>query len=617
MKIYQQYLNAIQQLGKLEVAWFTTFNLDVELVERFLLSAIVGKQPQELKTAEDYEGMNQDLQQVRSIRVWYDYRALNTNSPKRTTADIFSVDPKLFYNSGSKEIVFHPKVIFLKGTLGAILICGSANLTIRAWSNNREAVLIKNISCTENAIQIISFYESLYKISGSDELLFDSLKKWANGLKGTKSDWNFHHSLQSNITFIESLHGKELTTWSPYFSREANRFFSMVQEKGFQSITVVPDITPAGKVRIEPEVLKQLQMNGTIQFSRDKESYAADRDRLCHAKVWLTDKMLAVGSWNCSYRATGLGLPLTEQNIEAGILTSDINSAANKLREKLVPLKADSFTGIPSSELEQEWAKEMNRFTMDCKIYVDWEKFTFSLEADNKQGYFALLPHNPGKKIPLSEVQNLSFKSTYQYVLKNKSYQILDVEGIPVFTGFLIEINKAKRSAYGYVSLTDLFDSLLDEPGIDSGKKTCLYRIEQEESFEDSINQRNFIHIKGNESYYLMFVAFQKLYDSIESANGHTKLDDIGFRSSGSLLQITALVRDSINAIDGETDPDILLYHYFMACELNRCIQCFNRKDHFTYIPLDELSTESLMNRLNPEVADLKFIAKLKEIYEY
>ncbi|MBK9983880.1 MAG: hypothetical protein IPP15_16175 [Saprospiraceae bacterium] len=190
MKLYQAYKSITDKIKPIDTAWFTTFNLDVELVEKFLLSQLIDKAPIELKTAEDYEGMNLELKGI-DIKVWYDYRAMNTQSPKRTTVDFISTDPRSFFDSKSHNIVFHPKVIFLKGKGGAYLLSGSANLSISAWSTNKEAVMIKEIMHKENADEIIGFFDSLFTKNG---LLSDAktpLSAWRNKLSGGTSGWNF------------------------------------------------------------------------------------------------------------------------------------------------------------------------------------------------------------------------------------------------------------------------------------------------------------------------------------------------------------------------------------------------------------------------------------------
>lgn len=181
MKLYQQYCKIIDRIKPVKRAWFTTFNLDVELVERFLLSKLVDKSPQELKTAEDYEALNLDLQAI-DVKVWYDYRAINLRSPKLTTADFLSVDPRDFHSSTSQDIVFHPKIAFLIGEGGAYLMAGSANLSIAAWSSNRESVLAKAVNTRTNAGEVLAFFERLFQASGLNTAVFGELRRWGSRL---------------------------------------------------------------------------------------------------------------------------------------------------------------------------------------------------------------------------------------------------------------------------------------------------------------------------------------------------------------------------------------------------------------------------------------------------
>ncbi|MBK9983882.1 MAG: hypothetical protein IPP15_16185 [Saprospiraceae bacterium] len=174
----------------------------------------------------------------------------------------------------------------------------------------------------------------------------------------------------------------------------------------------------------------------------------------------------------------------------------------------------------------------------------------------------------------MSEIAGLSFRENYKRVLKDKSFSIRNQEDKEVYAGFLIEEGTHKRPVYGYQTLLDVFDALLENPLNETSRKVCLYKIDGEEEVDNL--QINFEYT-GNESYYMMFVAFQRLFDAIEqNADKPGKLDDIGFRLPGSLIKVADLVKEAIQTLHKESSPDNILYHYFITAELNRCIERFN-----------------------------------------
>lgn len=108
MKLLNTFKHIIDDISP-EICWFTTFNLNVELLEKYVLTAIVGKEPSELKRAEDYEALNIELNsEIRklNVKVWYDHRALDLKQGKRTTVDLYSVDPSEILGSNTKEPIF-------------------------------------------------------------------------------------------------------------------------------------------------------------------------------------------------------------------------------------------------------------------------------------------------------------------------------------------------------------------------------------------------------------------------------------------------------------------------------------------------------------------------------
>lgn len=610
MLLYKSFKNIIEAIKPLEVAWFTTFNMDPELFEKYLLSAIIGKSPQELRTAEDFEALNVELHRDKEtaidIRVWYDYRALNFNSPKRTIADFIPIDVKELFGSLQSDAVFHPKVIFLKGKKGAYIIAGSANLSIAAWGNNCESVLIKRVDDRSNAREILSFFSAL----GATER---KLEQWADSLKVAKKEWQFTHTLSTGKSLIEQLNSKseELVVWAPYFSKDTIKLATQIQSKGFRKIQLIPDITESGKIRITRQQVELIGDVPFICFAREPLN-ESDMARMRHAKVWLTKDTLAVGSWNFSHKATGVGIAAGNRNMEAGIIEKITEFDYQKIVKGLQPFSVDEVRGLEEDELTAEWNEVLSPFTLSCKLMADWETFTYEMESDRAlPGYTVALPHNPKARIPFEKVTGTNFQAERRRLLKDKAFTVYNEGGKAVFQGYIQEKNKASRVAYGYNTLLDLFESLSINPLGETGRKRAQYTVDG----EPDADRFQYFEYKDSESYYLMFVSFQKLYDKIEEAKDQSGLlDSLGFRLPSSLINIQELIRQSkVKAIEGQK-VDALIFHWFLVGEYNRCVHLFNQ---YSKMPVEILPNEEILGKINAEAKDKAFIKQLTRLFQY
>lgn len=610
MKLYQTYKKIVSLLKPVKLAWFTTFNLDPELIEKFLLPCIVDKEPSDLVTAEDFEALNVELQDRDrniDIRVWYDYRALNLRNNKRTTIDLFPVDPRKLYKINKTDAIFHPKVIFLKGVNEAYIITGSANLSISAWSSNCESVIVKKIDNQRNANEIISFFNLI----GADT---SKLRKEVSLLNNKKSDWQFIYSLNNNFNLFNYLDNGNLSIWSPYFSKSTNEFLNSLQKQGYKKITVIPDVSESGKIHILSDELELLQNNTSVSLC--KSAQYDEKQQLHHAKVWLTPGSLAVGSWNCTHRATGLDISEPEKNVEAGIVIKSDPSIEKKLQAGLGPHDFNNISGLKQNQMDEEWEKVLSPYTFCINIIADWNKFIYVLDTDNFENKFTVsLPDNQNEKVLLKNVNGLSFLKNYRKVLKDKIFTVYDDSGKEIFKGYLREIGKSERPVFGYASLSDLLDSLIDNPLGETPLKHCQYRLQTEEGISNE-GYHPPPQYSGSESYYSMFVCFQKLLDNIENISGEQeKLDNLGFRLPGSIINIIQLVDESLQKALEENNQDSLLYHYFLVCEVNSCVNAFN--ENYEGKKIDLISFDRLKILLGFSQSDEKFLNKIKKAFGY
>ncbi len=580
LKLYDSFTKIVNEIQP-ELVWMTSFNLDIELVEKYLIAVLANKEPAELRTVEDYEVLNNYLQQENvSIKVWYDYRASHFNKGKRTTVDTIAVNPRDLNNLASKQTIFHPKVIFLKGKLKAYLIVGSANLSFAAWSSNKEGVLIKEITTQQNADEVISFFKGI-----NADVKFTKLDKWKNSLLTEESNWRFTHNYNVKNSFIDFLSGDELSIWSPYFSKDTfgllQKIKDTIQEANgsvVNKINIIPDRNEAGNVRIEKENLNTLLADKAINFYFDKDNQLNETNRFNHAKVWLTNTQIALGSWNCTAQATAIGIPKYTNNIEAGIVeTFDVSNV--NILSQLNLLQINEANGSTQEELDSNWEGVLNNFTYTCQLFADWETFTYSFKGEPNEKYFIKLPHEPNVKQPLFSIEEASFFNHHERVLKNKEFTIVDAKDKVLFIGYIIEKNKQKRIAEGYINIIDIIDALAFDPHTSTGKTKAKYNFSEE---DDSGSDKGVVfEYNGFASMYKMFVGFEKLQRAISNATDMQVLDKLIFRNPGSLANIVRLIDLSIQELKpkevNNENIDEYLFHYFIADEANDIIVKLNK----------------------------------------
>ena len=605
MKLLEQFKAIVKEISP-DICWFTTFNLNLELAEKYLLTAIAGIEPGELKLAEDYERLNDELEAT-NVKIWYDYRVLDQTRGKRSTVDVYPVNPAVLLNSTSTDSIFHPKVIFLKGKTAAWLITGSFNLSIAGWSSNRECVAIREIKSRPNALQVIDFFEHIDP--KLEEL--EALKEWAGKLPKSNPSWKFVHTFNTD-GLLDEIKGTSLTIWSPYFSKGTTDLINTIKGKGFTNIQVVPDVNESQKVRILPGEYDRLCEDRSITIQMDR-SGDKEKQPLYHAKVWLSDKTIGIGSWNCSYQALALS---TSFNIEAGIVQPIQEYDRAALLKPLV-LIPPSITGMQEAELDAEWDNSLSNYSMSCTIVADWNTFTYELSGENQEkGYRVYLPHDPNRPYRLDEVDGISFFSRYNALLKNKSFNVIDGKGDTVFIGYLNEKGKEHRPVLCYTNFSDLFQSLLN-PSVGNGNAKVKYSENPDDQADsDSPEIPFFDYNNGHESYYRMFVAFQRLSENLEGIKSNPdKLSQLGYRLPGSLMNIKTLFDVSLQKATEEMNEDNLLFHYFIATEVNDCIDRFNEYivAYANMKNIEQIATTMLTDTLKLNDKALRFIEKARK----
>ncbi|PLK23983.1 hypothetical protein C0V72_07215 [Porphyrobacter sp. TH134] len=230
MKLLHELKRKVTGMGPLRRAWFTTFNLDIEFFETFILPAVIGSESPRNRI--EFEQLQQELtEKGTDVRVFCDPRFIDTNRIKRTCVPIHAIRPDRLSERFGERSLFHPKVIYLEDDNGRRMIgAGSANLTLSGWGRNLEAFVFREVESLANYREIRTFFNGLWDAAGIE----DDVGKLRARRKAAKSNekWRFVHSLQDQSFAAQLLGGAEVSdivVWSPYLPHVEGQFTGAVR----------------------------------------------------------------------------------------------------------------------------------------------------------------------------------------------------------------------------------------------------------------------------------------------------------------------------------------------------------------------------------------------------
>ena len=540
MKLYDEFVKLVEtkEYGELKRAWFTTFTISPDFVERYILPPILGLSNDLPRTPSQFEAINAALvDSGKDIRFFYDAK-MPIEGFKRTTVNFQGV----FWKTG----LYHPKVTLIEFEKCSFLMVGSANLGISGWGRNREAVTIKEIGVRQ-AKQIKSFFQ-----------LFTVDITAPRATKPTKS-WDF---IYRNLPYELKNEEKELYVWSPYFSSKledlSQRLFPDYK------VNIIPD-RPNGKIRLE-----KVPISDNLFFYCDIKS----REEMTHAKVWLTSNKIAIGSHNFTSAA------LEDKNLEASIVDSLDQYMFDAFRHDLEDI--ESLTGMTSEELKEDGLPE--EYIVSAHIEANWKTRTiyfYFLEDEARE----LNKHLPWK---LYLPGNVKYKQKEKIHGNCNSYSIqlntkqlnecfnalltdrmfyIDSKSKIIASGYIEEVEASSlyRSPHRYTNLHDFFlDSLI---GIDPNDSTRTY-LPQEGDAELQTDNKFISEIRGF-GYFELFEIFTKIRTRITKTKDKTLLRHAVLFAPNSLALLKELIEKEIQQSNKKT----ALYNWFMVYEFNDLIE--------------------------------------------
>lgn len=599
-KLYKHFVERLGEIGRLKRAWFTTFNLDISFFEKYMLSALLGKDYHDVKTPHDYEALSaelandaEELDGIKTeVRVFYDYRALKTEGkPKQSTVHLHPVDLKKINGietQNFKDGVFHPKVILLEGYDGRYwLMVSSANLTMGGWARNRECFFLEQITTRSNAREINSFFSA---ITSNNEDFADSQvsKKLIRGqFDSGESNWSFISSFGSR-KFIDALITKNskqaIRVWSPYFADDLSELINEYHGSYFDSIEVIPSKNENLKIRITEEAFNKCQTIQNLQFLQEKLPTAA-QEAFVHAKVWLTPEKIAIGSWNM----TRSGMNCSKQsnnNIEAGIVRLLSKGEYQSIIKNYTSKLLDNAIFSTLEELEEEKEDILDDYIISVELLLNWDDSTLKLinppydEFVKNVGKSAsiILPGFGKQKISfLKQVQNIRTHS--RQFLNDRFFELSNAQNKTLYKGYLREIGLSSRPVNSFENIDDYLKGWVSKAPED---KTELHRLAFNTGGDDELSNQTKAILTGNDqnAWFTSFHAFECITIRIKETQNGNELKRIGRVLPGSLSELKIHLENLVEMYNSDRSNFIKspIYLWFLIEKANEVFSFFNIK---------------------------------------
>ena len=606
VSLYKTFKKEIDKIGTIKSAWFTTFNFNVTFFEQWILPLITKVDFKQAKSLRDYEEINDLLIDTKDksgidVRVFYDYRAIkNQSETKRTAISLHPINVESFTADGNKNFykggVFHPKVCLIQNEQGKYFImAASANLTLKGWARNRECFFFSEIEGKNNARTISDFFEQV--IMGFDFASNNSIIKDLSGGRGWGNDpkWSF---VSSATDYFEDELKKQLnlsndkcvTIWSPYWSLELKELLKQLKDNGFEKIRLIPSKNESGQIAITKPIFDECSSIDGVSF--EEEKWGAIERPLIHAKVWLTDNAISIGSWNMTRPGSNIqrSRKRTEDinnNFEAGIIVQINKNEYKELCDSAGFRKLVDHGFKTAQEIEKERKDILEPFEFPFTITADWTNGVYEL-MNPKLIPLELLEatvHLPDyKSIKIKSFQLPIKFNTYGSSLLNNRFFSVKLKDRLIFHGFINEIGLEHRPINEFDSEMDLLMSWINgEP--EDRPDLIKKRINQEEDETAERDETKSLEFFAVKPWFNNLQGFARIRDNVKEAASHSRAEDrkhallrIGRLIPGSIAELRSkmIKRKEQYLLIEETKKPSIVFLWFMIEETNHCINKFN-----------------------------------------
>lgn len=596
MQMIDSFKQAINQVGKVEKVWLTSFTIDIEFIETYLLPIIVDDANNKPRTHMDYERLQQlYVESTVDVRVFCDKRFLEGEAGgrlKRTSIPVHGVLPSLGVPKNkqfTEDSLFHPKVIYIQGKDGAVLGAGSANLTISGWGRNREVFKFVAVNSEKLSTSISKFFEGTFESANVKDFEWKGLPNL--DYSGTE-EVEFHHSfLGTNfINRLITADSRELTVWSPYFSKSISSFIEKIENAtNNRQITyrIVPDLVNGKTIRsVSDEALNQHLQSQKITFHKRPEAIEADEFAMVHAKIWATEKDIAIGSWNFTQPGSNLLSGNSSHssndggnsiNIEAGLIFSAAEAPC------LYGEAIDEPQFSDHSELEREKLEVPALPPFNVQVTLDWRQLAYQLNVSSLHCTAELKQYTvtlPGVKSPVAiesaESGQILKVDDEQALINNRRFYIKKGDEIES-SGFIVETNKDYRRSQKFEDLTSLIDAAALNMDHENSQR-LVYRFsastdDYSESWEDKQIEVN--RESPTASYFKLFLACQnfskRLEEVAQTPKSAPKKEQKLKNFDQILLTMPGCLLEWVEKVNEQQDDSV--YSWFLAEEVKQLVR--------------------------------------------
>lgn len=571
MKILNEFRNLVKKIGKLEKAYFTTYNISLSFVEKYILTSLFDLDP--CKDEYDYYDLDLKLMNEKiDIKFFYDLNMYDFSlDEKRTMLEIYPIK--------QEHGVFHPKVIYLEGEITSYLIVGSGNLTKSGWSENIECFQLVEIYKDSNlAKQTNQFFNEVFKLSGINKRESRKITPQKAFPENTFNDEvNFIFSCKYNkedsilINSLELDFSDSIFVWSPYFSKDIIE----LSEKEFENkiLHIIPDFISEDRIRVDEEkILDNFSKQENILIYKDLEK--PEKQKVNHSKLWIANNKIVIGSYNFTRQA------LYGNNFEAAlVLKIEMDNILTSRYEKIDPAKLQ--TSIEKSEDD----KEINSsYTSLFQLIVNWKNRTIILKRivlSKKIETITLSLHN--KTYIFNSIENEYYintnfskselQSLFNIFLIDKEFSIYDSEDL-LFKGLILE-EGANQSNREILHIETLAEMLNFNP--ESFKKN-ITREEYEKIFKyrnEKINNKN---VANNIDYFNIYKFFleknRELHEILNKGLEKDKeLEKFCYSGAKSLFNIKSILeKEKENVLSNDLRLYLMIDEYIQI--VNKIKNC-------------------------------------------
>ena len=557
MKILNEYQKIIKDAGNIQKAYFTTFNISAQFVEKYVLPPLLEKDF--CKDWYDYIDIDKALMASKiDIKFFYDYNMYDDAEDEKKTL-------VKFYPIKQERGVFHPKVIYVEGDKKAFLIVGSGNLTKNGWSENIEAFYSVEVFSNNPLFDNLNiFWNKVFSLANDKP--YKSNKKFIHPPEENSSIYPHkfifsNHYNKDKVPFLEGMKDESsfLQVWSPYFSNDINDMINDKLHK--ENIYIIPDFTSEDKIRIDNvKTLSQLQNSNIVSIY--KEIQESDSKRVNHSKVWLSKNKLAIGSYNFTAAA------LYGNNFEAALILENINSEALTVDK----LRKDRYECVDISSLQTsignilEDDREKNNFSKRFQVTIDWKDRGIKISPVLKKSEIIIFDKEYDH-VTITNMSDIEKENLFDFFIVNKSYRIFDDHDTLLYQGLIIEFNadENNRKILKIESLDEMFS--FDEKIIENG--------DNREVMERILNYRENRKVKqtnNNIDYYNIFNFFHKKLLELNKILSNPKaLHRFYYQTSTSLKNIKNILEtEKADVKNHNLQLYIMIYEYSILQKISK-----------------------------------------------